>query len=59
MEKGRRKVQMVTAEQMEGLRSYLAKKGTEPPPQPEAWMMQEVLRAVYPELKKLRKMAIR
>jgi len=39
MEKGRRKVQMFTAEQVEGLRSYLAQKGTEPPPQPEMFMM--------------------
>jgi hypothetical protein len=39
MEKGRRKVQMFTAEQVEGLRTYLAQKGTEPPPQPEMFMM--------------------
>jgi len=38
MENERRKVQMFTAEQVEGLRSYLAQKGTEPPPQPEAYM---------------------
>ena len=54
MKNGRRKVQMFTAEQVEGLRTYLAQKRTEPPPQPEAWMMREVVRAVYPELKRLR-----
>jgi hypothetical protein len=54
MGKGRRKVQMFTAEQVEGLRSYLAQKTTEPPPQPETFMMGEIVRAVYPELKKLR-----
>ncbi len=54
MENERRKVQMFTTEQVEGLRTYLSQKATEPPPQPEAWMMREVLRTVYPELKKLR-----
>jgi hypothetical protein len=39
MEKARRKVQMFTAEQVEVLRSYLAHKATEPPPQPEMLMM--------------------
>jgi hypothetical protein len=54
MEKERRKVQMFTAEQVQGLRTYLAQKETEPPPQPETFMMGEIVRAVYPELKKLR-----
>ena len=39
MERARRKVQMFTAEQVEVLRSYLAHKATEPPPQPEMLMM--------------------
>jgi len=39
MERARRKVQMFTAEQVEVLRSYLAQKATEPPPQPEMLMM--------------------
>ena len=39
MEKARRKVQMFTAEQVEELRSYLAQKATEPPPEPEMLMM--------------------
>ena len=47
-------MQMFTAEQVEGLRSYLARKGTEPPPQPATFMMGEIVRAVYPELKRLR-----
>jgi hypothetical protein len=54
MEKERRKVQMFTAEQVQGLRTYLAQKETEPPPHPETFMMGEIVRAVYPELKKLR-----
>lgn len=54
MEKERRKVQMFTAEQVQVLRTYLAQKETEPPPQPETFMMGEIVRAVYPELKKLR-----
>jgi hypothetical protein len=45
---------MFTSERVEGLRIYLSQKATEPPPQPEAWMMREVVRAVYPELKRLR-----
>ena len=39
MERARRKVQMFTAEQVEELRSYLAQKATEPPPEPEMLMM--------------------
>jgi hypothetical protein len=54
MEKERRKVQILTAEQLEVLRTRLAQKGNEPPPQPEKFMMGEIVRAVYPELKKLR-----
>ena len=54
MREERRKVQMFTAEQVEGLRSYLAQKATEPPPQPEMFMMGEMVRAVYPDLKSLR-----
>jgi hypothetical protein len=54
MEKERRKVQILSAEQLEVLRTRLAQKGNEPPPQPEKFMMGEIVRAVYPELKKLR-----
>ena len=54
MEKERRKVQILNAEQLEVLRTRLAQKGNEPPPQPEKFMMGEIVRAVYPELKKLR-----
>jgi len=54
MEKARRKVQMLTADQLEVFRTHLAQKGNEPPPQPETFMMGEIVRALYPELKKLR-----
>ncbi len=54
MERERRKAQILTAEQLEILRTRLAQKGNEPPPQPEKFMMGEIVRAVYPELKKLR-----
>lgn len=54
MEKERRKVQILTAEQLQVLRTRLAQKGNEAPPQPEKFMMGEIVRAVYPELKKLR-----
>jgi hypothetical protein len=54
MEKARRKVQMITADQLEVFRTHLVQKGNEPPPQPETFMMGEIVRALYPELKKLR-----
>jgi hypothetical protein len=54
MEKGRRKVQVLTAEQLEVFCTCLAQKETEPPPQPETFKIGEIVRAVYPELKKLR-----
>jgi hypothetical protein len=54
MEKERRKVQILTTAQLEVLRTRLAQKGNEPPPQPEKFMMGEIVRAVYPELRKLR-----
>src|ERR1039458_8376590 len=54
MEKARRKVQMLTADQLEVFRTHLAQKGNEPPPQPETFMMGEIVRALYHELKKLR-----
>ena len=54
MEKARRKVQMLTADQLEVIRTHLAQKGNEPPPQPESYMMGEIVRGVYPQLKKLR-----
>ena len=38
----------------EVFRTRLAQKGNEPPPQPETFMMGEIVRGVYPELKKLR-----
>jgi hypothetical protein len=54
MENERRKVQMLTAEQLEVFRTCLAQKGAEPPPQPETFMMGGIVRALYPELKRLR-----
>jgi hypothetical protein len=35
MENARRKVQMITADQLNVIRTHLAQKGNEPPPQPE------------------------
>jgi len=52
--KARRKVQMITTDQLEVIRTHLAQKGNEPPPQPETFMTGEIVRALYPELKKLR-----
>ena len=54
MEKARRKAQMITTDQLEVIRTHLAQKGNEPPPQPETFMTGEIVRALYPELKKLR-----
>jgi hypothetical protein len=45
---------MITADQLEVFRTHLVQKGNEPPPQPETFMMGEIVRALYPELKKLR-----
>jgi hypothetical protein len=54
MEKERRKAQMLTAEQFEVFRTRLDERGNVPPPQPETFMMGEIVRGVYPQLKKLR-----
>jgi hypothetical protein len=54
MEKERRKAQMLTAEQFEVFRTSLDERGNVPPPQPETFMMGEIVRGVYPQLKKLR-----
>ena len=54
MEKERRKAQMLTAEQFEVFRTRLDERGNVPPPQPETVMMGEIVRGVYPQLKKLR-----
>jgi hypothetical protein len=54
MERERRKVQLFTANQVEELRSFLAQKTTEPPPQPDSCMIREAVRAMFPELSKLR-----
>jgi hypothetical protein len=54
MEKRRRNPQALTAEQFEAFRTRLDEKGNVPPPQPESYMMGEIVRGVYPQLKKLR-----
>ena len=54
MEKERRKAQMLTVEQFEVFRTRLDERGNVPPPQPETFMMGEIVRGVYPQLKKLR-----
>ena len=54
MEKERRKAQMLTAEQFEVFRTRLDERGNVPLPEPESYMMGEIVRGVYPQLKKLR-----
>ncbi len=54
MEKRRRKPQTLTSEQFEVFRTRLDERGNVPPPQPESYMMGEIVRGVYPQLKKLR-----
>ena len=54
MEKRRRNPQTLTAEQFEVFRTRLDERGNVPPPQPETFMMGEIVRGVYPQLKKLR-----
>src|ERR1035437_10131749 len=54
MEKLRRKPQTLTSEQFEVFRTRMDERGNVPPPQPESYMMGEIVRGVYPQLKKLR-----
>jgi hypothetical protein len=54
MEKRRRKPLTLTAEQFEALRTRLDERGNVPPPQPESYMMGEIVLGVYPQVKKLR-----
>jgi len=54
MGKERRKPQTLTVEQFEVFRTRLDERGNVPPPQPESYMMGEIVRGVYPQLKKLR-----
>ena len=54
MEKRRRNPQTLTAEQFEAFRTRLDEKGNVPPPPPESYMMGEIVRGVYPQLKRLR-----
>src|ERR1035437_8740951 len=54
MEKRRRKPLMLTAEQFEVFRTRLDERGNVPPPQPGSYMMGEIVRGVYPQVKKLR-----
>ena len=54
MEKRRRNPQTLSAEQFETLRTRLDERGNVPPPQPESYMMGEIVRGVYPQVKKLR-----
>jgi hypothetical protein len=54
MGKERRKLQTLTVEQFEVFRTRLDERGNVPPPQPESYMMGEIVRGVYPQLKKLR-----
>jgi len=54
MGKERRKPQTLTVEQFEVFRTRLDERGNVPPPQPESYMIGEIVRGVYPQLKKLR-----
>jgi transposase len=54
MENRRRKPQTLIAEQFEIFRTRLDERENVPPPQPESYMMGEIVRGVYPQLKKLR-----
>ena len=54
MGKLRRKPQTLTSEKFEVFRSRMDERGNVPPPQPESFMMGEIVRGVYPQLKKLR-----
>ena len=54
MGKLRRKPQTLTSEQFEVFRTRMDERGNVPPPQPESYMMGEIVRGVYPQLKKLR-----
>ena len=54
MENRRRKPQTLTSEQFEVFRTRLDERGNEPPPQPDSYMMGEIVRGVYTQLKKLR-----
>ena len=54
MEKRRRNPQILISEQFEAFRTRLDERGNEPPPLPESYMMGEIVRGVYPQLKKLR-----
>jgi hypothetical protein len=54
MGKERRKPQTLTVEQFEVFRARLDERGNVPPPQPDSYMMGEIVRGVYPQLKKLR-----
>jgi hypothetical protein len=54
MDRERRKVQLFTANQVAEVRSFLVQKTTEPTPQPDSCMIRDLVRAVLPELLKLR-----
>jgi hypothetical protein len=54
MEKARHKAQTFTAEQFDAFRTRLNERENVPPPQPESYMIGEIIRGVYPQLKKLR-----
>jgi hypothetical protein len=54
MGKERRKPQTLTVEQFEVFRTRLDERGNVPPPQSDSYMMGEIVRGVYPQLKKLR-----
>ena len=54
MEKRHRKPQTLTAEQFDVFRTRLDERGNVPPPHSESYMIGEIVRGVYPQLKKWR-----
>jgi hypothetical protein len=51
----RRRVQVPSFHDLDGLRTFLKEKANEPPPQPTSYMIGGIVRAVFPELCALRK----
>jgi hypothetical protein len=51
----RRRVQVLSSHNVEELRAFLKEKANEPAPQPDSYTTGGIVRAVFPELRELRK----
>jgi hypothetical protein len=51
----RHRAKVLSSHNVEDLRIFLKEKANEPPPQPDAYMIGGIVRAVFPELRALRK----